>query len=108
MASIWDELTKDGPDFLGTFGRPIKFRGKDMTALIGRAPEMQDLTSGGFVYASQFSVRLFAPNGSDLQKDIPKAGERIVVWNKNFTITGVTARYPDPWIDTFVEPTSSV
>ena len=108
MASIWDELTKDGPEFLGTFGRPIKFRGKDMTALIGRAPEMQNLADGGFTYSSQFSVRLFAPMGSELQEQVPVQGERIIVWNKQYTITGVTERFPDPWIDVFVAPSATV
>jgi len=108
MPSIWDEIRKDGPEFLNGFGRIVSFRGKEMLALIGRAPEMQNLTDGGFIYSGNFTIRIYAPMGTPLDKDPPTAGERFKIWGKDYTVTGVTHRPPDPWIDLIMANSASV
>jgi hypothetical protein len=108
MPSIWDEIRKDGPEFLREFGRPIVFRSQNIQALIGRAPEMQNLTDGGLIYSGNFSIRIYAPTGTPFDVDPPTQGERVKVWGKDYTITAVTHRPPDSWIDLMLVSTSSV
>jgi hypothetical protein len=108
MPSLWEEMESDGPEFLETFGRPIVFRGQTISALIGRSAEMQSLTDGGFIYSGSFNVRIFAPTGTPFANELPEQGERMVIWGKEYTITGITARPPAPWIDLLVVNTNTV
>ena len=108
MPTLWEEMEGDGPEFLETFGRPVIFRSQEIKALVGRSAEMQSLTDGGFTYSGSFNVRIFAPSDSPYAKDTPQQGERMVIWGKEYTITGITPRPPSPWIDLLVANTNSV
>jgi hypothetical protein len=99
MPSIWDELTNDGPEFLDTFGRDAVFRTLPIKVLVSRAMEVQNLENGGFTYGGAYQVRFFAPAGTPMFTNHPNQGERVRLWGKDYTITGVTHRPPDPWID---------
>lgn len=99
MGSLWEEMTNDGPEFLETFGRPIKFRGKDDVAMISRSPIGQLMADGGMTYDANHSVRIYAPAGSDYSVNPPKQGEQLFFFNKKHTILEVTDRRPSPWID---------
>lgn len=106
--SLWSEMEKDGPEFLKTFGRPIVFRGINMSALVSRAPVDQMLVDGGFQYNSYYTVRILIPMGSELEMNPPKDGEFVTVFGRKYTITGITHRPPSPWIDLSVGLSSSV
>lgn len=99
MTSLWEEMSEDGPEFLETFGRPIKFRTKDDVALINRSSISQMMSDGGFTYDGNHTVRLYAPVGSDYYVNAPKAGEFIYFFNNKHTILSITDRRPSPWID---------
>ena len=107
MGNIWDELTNDGPEFLTEFGRTVVFRNQTFKALVSRAPVEQMLTNGGFAYNSSYSVRIYAPAGSTLAVTPPDQGEYMTVFNARYTITMVTNRPPDPWIDVGVTLSSN-
>jgi hypothetical protein len=92
-------MSDDGPEFLETFGRPIKFRDKDGVALISRSPIGQMMADGGFAYDANYYVRIYAPIGSDYALNNPKHGEFIFFFGQKHTILSVTARPPSPWID---------
>jgi hypothetical protein len=108
MGSLWEEMANDGPEFLETFGRPITFRNQTLTAMISRAPIEQIFSDGGSQYLTGWSVRLLAPVGSTLAGDIPRQGEHMMVFGQRCTITNVTSRPPDPWIDVLVGLSSSL
>jgi hypothetical protein len=97
--SLWDEMSDDGPEFLETFGRPIKFRGKDGVALISRSPIGQMMADGGFAYDANHNVRLYAPEGSEYATSRPKQGEFVYFFGQKHTVLSVTDRPPSPWID---------
>lgn len=99
MASLWDDMASDGPEFLETFGRPIVFRGGNDVALISRSPIGQMMADGGFVYDANHNVRLYAPEGSEYAKNVPKQGEFMTFFGRKHTILSVTVRPPSPWID---------
>jgi hypothetical protein len=97
--SLWTEMSDDGPEFLETFGRPIKFRDKDGVALISRSPIGQMMADGGFTYDANHNVRIYAPIGSEYASAKPKQGEFIHFFGQKHTILSVTDRPPSPWID---------
>lgn len=107
MGNIWDELTNDGPEFLEEFGRTVVFRNQTFKALVSRAPVEQMLTNGGFAYNSSYSVRIYAPEGSALTIEPPDQGEHMTVFGRRYTITNVTYRPPDPWLDVGVQISSN-
>jgi hypothetical protein len=107
MGNIWDELTNDGPEFLTEFGRTVVFRNQTFKALVSRAPVEQMLTNGGFAYNSSYNVRIYAPEGTTLMLDPPTQGEHITVFGRRYTITNVTNRPPDPWVDVGVTISSN-
>ena len=91
MGSLWEEMSEDGPEFLETFGRPIKFRGIDSIA--------QMMADGGMTYDGNHTVRLYAPEGSDYYVNVPKQGEQLSFFGRKHTILSVAERRPSPWID---------
>jgi hypothetical protein len=97
--SLWDEMSDDGPEFLETFGRPIRFRDKDGVALINRSSISQMMSDGGFTYDGNHTVRLYAPVGSDYYVNVPKQGEFLYFFKQKHNILSVTDRRPSPWID---------
>jgi hypothetical protein len=99
MGSLWEEMSEDGPEFMETFGRPIKFRGKDDVAMISRSAIGQLMADGGFAYNANHTVRLYAPIGSDYYTNVPKQGEQLHFFNQKHSILEVTDRRPSPWID---------
>jgi len=99
MGSLWEEMSEDGPEFLETFGRPIKFRGIDTTALINRSSIAQMMADGGMTYDGNHTVRLYAPEGSDYYVNVPKQGEQLSFFGRKHTILSVAERRPSPWID---------
>lgn len=107
MGSLWEEMSEDGPEFLETFGRPAKFRNKDISALISRSPIGQLMADGGMVYNAVHNVRLYAPAGSEYDVTRPKQGEFIYFFGQKHTILDVTDRPPSPWIDVSTQVTGS-
>lgn len=101
-------MEKDGPEFLKTFGRPIKFRGVDILGMVSRTPVDQMLVDGGFRYDSQYTVRVLIPMGSEWDVEPPKHGEHLTLFGRQYTIVAITSRPPDPWVDLAVGLTSSV
>jgi len=106
--SLWTEMADDAPEFLEEFGRPIVFRTQTISALLNRTIDTQMLTNGGFTYGSNYAVRILAPDGHPYKTDKPTHGEFVTIFGKRYTVTGVTVRSPDPWIDLQVELSSSV
>jgi hypothetical protein len=100
-------MSDDGPEFLETFGRPIKFRGKDITALISRSPINEMMADGGMVYSAYHNVRIYAPSGSEYDVNPPKQGEFVYFFGQKNTIVSVTNRPPSPWIDVSTQTTGT-
>jgi hypothetical protein len=108
MGNIWEEMAEDGPEFLDEFGRMMTYRGATFKVLLNRSMDAQMLSDGGFTYSSGYTVRMLCPDGHAYKLAEPRQGEQITVFNKQYTITGVNVRSPDPWIDIQVKLTSSV
>lgn len=99
MGNIWDEITKDGPEFNDEFGRNVTFRGQTFKALVSRSELAQALADGGQTYNSGYTVRIFAPAGHALASNPPEHGEHITIFGERYTIVSTTYRPPDPWMD---------
>lgn len=100
--SIWDEIASDGDEILSDLGRQITFRDKKMLALIDTNPVSEEYGNGGFVYKAGYKVRMLIKNGTELHKNLPKQGESMEVYGRDYTITRITQRTPSPWVDAFV------
>lgn len=100
--SIWDEMENDAPEVLADLGREIQFRGQKMLALIDNNPMSEQLGDGGFVFSAGYRVRLFIKSDSALRKAPPKQGEHITMYDRKFSISKVSPRWPSPWFDAYV------
>lgn len=101
--SIWEEMEADGPDLLKNLGKVVIFRGQQMLALIDRNPFDQMMGDGGMVVRASYRIRFFAKKKTPLYIEPPKYGEQVSLYGRDFTITSVTPRFPEPWFDVMVQ-----
>jgi len=102
MSSFYDDIANDGNEILSNLGRQIEYRGQKILALLDNNPVEQILEDGGFVYKAGYRVRLLADKKSKLISDPPTQGESIMIYDREFTITKVSIRFPSPWLDVYV------
>ena len=101
--SLWEEMEADGEQLLKESGRPVVFRGEKYNAFVGANPLQAVYEDGGIVVQSSFNVRFLVKNNSLLRNNPPRNKEKVMIYDREFTIMSVQDRFPSPWIDCQVQ-----
>lgn len=103
--TLWEEMERDGDELLRELGRVVRFRDRQVLAMVDPNQLDEIMSSGGFQIQASFRVKFLAKKDSEFRKNPPKHGEQVFYNERQYTIISIINRPPSPWIETFVQPT---
>jgi hypothetical protein len=90
--SLYDEMAADFAQLLAEFGKPVKIRGEDHTALISEPSTDLGLEIGGLDFKSRFTAKLLR---SAITR-MPQSGDEFLYNNTRHHVRTVVDRPPHP------------